>query len=364
MNWGLGHATRCIPIIEQLQHWGYEVIIASDGPALQLLRSEFPNNPYFTLPSYGADYKTKYLALNIAMQIPTMWRAVKKEQRLLSEMIKKFNPHGLISDNRFGLYSRKIPTAIISHQIEIPIRIPILHQIGNAINHTFFQKFQEIWVPDLPGEPNLSGKMSHGTALDEQLKYLGPLSRMKPMPSAEQAHDILVVLSGTEPQRTILEHILLRQLADLPYRVLFVQGIPGTVQRIKCSPKLELVSFLGSKAINQAMEKASLVMSRSGYTTIMDLAKLGKKAFLVPTPGQKEQEELASYFLEKNIFHSCHQNEINLYRDIPLAMNATGIQLSEMDFNLMTNVLKNWLEKNNLWLDQVNPELENLKVTA
>jgi uncharacterized protein (TIGR00661 family) len=350
LNWGLGHATRSIPVINQLLIWGFKVSIASDGAALKLLKAEFPNLQAFELPGYGTQYKTMHLALNLFFQMPAMFFAIKKEHKMLTSLIQDQSIDAIISDNRFGLYSDIIPSAIITHQVDIPIDIPILHSLVNRLNRFYLKRFGAVWVPDFAKGKTLSGRMSHHTPMDNDLSYLGPVSRMvKSVQDPKIEWDILVLLSGTEPQRTALEHILLRQLADLPYKTIFVQGITNQRQRIKCSPKLEMVSYLTGKELNQLMERSEIVITRSGYTTLMDLAVLGKKAILIPTPGQREQELLATQFHKEKVFYGVDQKDIYLYRDIPLARQFSGLQLETTDFTHMECVLKQWLLQHGLW---------------
>jgi uncharacterized protein (TIGR00661 family) len=347
LNWGLGHATRCIPIINYLLQSGIEVVLGSDGKALQILRSEFPDLAHVELPSYGSNYTSNLFALNILKQLPAMGCAIRKEQKMLPELIRKYNLSAIISDNRFGLYSNSVPSVIITHQVEIPIGIPRLHWLGNRINQHFLKKFGKIWVPDFKGAFNLSGSMSHGTVIDERLQYLGPVSRMKSGPSTAK-HELLIVLSGTEPQRTTLEHILLRQLANLPYKTLLVQGITSRKERIVCSNKLEMVTYMTGAELNQAILESGLIISRSGYTTIMDLAFLGKKALLIPTPGQREQEMLADHFDNLGIFYGVSQKQLNLFHDIPLAMEYSGFEVNTSSGFEMDSIVYDWLSKQNL----------------
>lgn len=323
------------------------MVLGSDGKALQILRSEFPHLAHIELPSYGSNYTSNVFALNILKQLPAMARAIRQEQKMLPDLIRKHNLSAIISDNRFGLYSNSVPSVIITHQVEIPIGIPGLHWFGNRINHYFLKKFRNIWVPDFKGDFNLSGSMSHGTAIDYRLQYLGPISRMKSGDFSTR-YELLIVLSGTEPQRTTLEHILLRQLASLPYKTLLVQGITSRKERIVCSPKLEMVTYMTGAELNQAMLESGLIISRSGYTTILDLAFLGKKALLIPTPGQREQEMLADHFDNLGIFYGVSQKQLNLFHDIPLAMEFSGFDINSRSESSMDSIVYDWLLKQKL----------------
>lgn len=347
LNWGLGHATRCIPIINHLLSRGIEVILASDGRALDLLRAEFPQLESHELPSYGVSYNTDNMVINLTLQIPKITRTVLRERKWIQEFISQNDLHAIISDNRFGLYTSKVPTVFITHQVEIPVPIKWLSRFCNGLNRRFINRFDDVWVPDFDGPENLTGAMSHGTPIDYKLTYLGSISRMKQLESKKR-FDVCVVLSGPEPQRTRLEHLLLTQFAKLPYKVLLVRGIPKNLQRAICSDNLEMISFMKGEELNQAILDSELIISRSGYTTIMDLAVLGKKALFIPTPGQKEQEDLADHFREKNIYHSRTQDQVDLQTDIPKALKMNGLSISSKENEQMKNVVNEWLLIHNL----------------
>lgn len=347
LNWGLGHATRCIPIINHLLSRGVEVVLASDGRALDLLRAEFPQLESHELPSYGVSYNTDNMVINLALQFPKITRTVLRERKWLQKFISQNDIHAVISDNRFGLYTSKVPTVFITHQVEIPVPIEWLSAFSNGLNRKFINRFDDVWVPDFEGPENLTGAMSHSTPMDYKLTYLGAISRMKQLESNKR-YDICVVLSGPEPQRTRLEHLLLTQFARLPYKVLLVRGIPKNLQRAICSDNLEMISFMKGEELNQAILDSDLIISRSGYTTIMDLAVLGKKALFIPTPGQKEQEDLARHFSEKSIYHSRTQDQIDLQTDIPKALKMNGLSIMSKDNEQMKHVVNEWLLIHNL----------------
>jgi uncharacterized protein (TIGR00661 family) len=345
LNWGMGHATRCIPIIQYMLDKGAEVIIASDGSALNLLKAEFPDLNAVEIPSYNVQYKRNNMVVNLGLQLPRIAMTVYKEQKWLNTYLKDHAIDAIISDNRFGLFTKRVPTVFISHQINIPIPVQLLFKLGNYINHYFIRKFEELWIPDFEQEPSLTGSMAHNTPLDYQASYLGPISRMAPA-EEEKKYDLCVVLSGPEPQRTRLEHILLTQLANLPYNTILVRGIPHHYQRIKCSDKLEMVTFMKGDELNQTILQSELIISRSGYTTIMDLAVLGKKALFIPTPGQKEQEDLAKHFKENGIYHSVDQIDVELSNDIPTALTFQGLQVENQLNATMKKVVDEWFRIN------------------
>ena len=311
LNWGLGHATRCIPIIRALEHHGFNPIIGSDGVALQLLQKEFPHLETIELPSYKIQYakKGKNFKRKMLIDSPKTIKAVLNEKKHIARIIKEKNIQGIISDNRLGVRSKKVPSVFISHQINV--------MSGNTtwltsrMHQDVIKKYDACWVPDFEGSMNLSGDLGHTKRKDLNLKYIGPLSRLQKKELAPE-YDLMVLLSGPEPQRTILEEKLLDQISDYDGKVLFVKGKIQEQQTSQTRGNVTIYNFMQSDELENAFNKSKLVLSRSGYTTVMDLAKLGKKAFFIPTPGQYEQVYLAELLHQNNIVPTCSQDDFTL----------------------------------------------------
>ncbi|KGO91505.1 glycosyltransferase [Flavobacterium subsaxonicum] len=292
LNWGLGHATRCIPIIEALENHGFEPIIASDGAALELLKKEFPHLTALELPPYYIEYAKNNLfyKLKLLWQMPKMFRAIHNEGRIVTALIAEHGISGIISDNRLGVYCRNTPSVFITHQLNV-LTGNTTH-ITSAIHKMFIKRYRECWVPDVASSPNLSGKLGHTDEELQNLKYIGPISRLHKS-VAEKKYDLMVLLSGPEPQRTLLEEKLEKDLLNYKGRVIFIRGVIEPEEQIIKKGGITFYNFMNTTALAQAFNESEMVLCRSGYTNVMDLAKLGKKAFFIPTPGQYEQEYLA-----------------------------------------------------------------------
>jgi len=306
LNWGLGHATRCIPIIEALENNGFEPVIASDGIALALLKKEFPNVIALELPSYKIEYAQngENFKWKLFKQIPNMYRAVRSEQKTIAKWITDYRIDGIISDNRLGVHYKKAPSVFITHQLNV--------LTGNTswfttkIHHLFIKKFDVCWVPDVSGKPNLSGKLGHLAKTNLNIRYIGPLSRLHKKPM-DEIYDLMVILSGPEPQRTLLENKLHEELKNYEGKIIFIRGVVEEEQKITSRFNITSYNFMNSSELETAFNQSKAVLCRSGYTTIMDLAQLGKKAFFIPTPGQYEQEYLAKKLKKKGLVPSCKQ---------------------------------------------------------
>jgi uncharacterized protein (TIGR00661 family) len=331
LNWGLGHATRCIPIIRALQANNFMPILASDGISLDLLRKEFPDLKTLELPSYQIEYprKGEQFKWKLMKSLPRILKAVLKEKKMIQQWIVDHNIDGIISDNRLGVFSKKVPSVYITHQLNV--------KTGNTTwitsrGHQFIiKKFNVCWVPDFEGKPNLAGELSHSKYSNCDLNYIGPLSRMKKKESPIK-YELLIVLSGPEPQRTLLEERLKTEIVSYPHNILFVKGIIEKEQKRECVKNITFYNFMNSKQLEQAFNESSLILSRSGYTTIMDLAKLEKKAFFIPTPGQFEQLYLAKKLEEEGIAPFALQDDFKI-KNLSQAKNYKGLSAIQNKIN-------------------------------
>jgi uncharacterized protein (TIGR00661 family) len=296
LNWGLGHASRCVPIINALQKENFTPIIASDGKALRFLKLEFPGLETLELPSYNIKYG-KNLKKNLFLQLPTILRAIKEERKIIELYIENnIEVAGVISDNRFGVRSTKVPSVYITHQLNILSGFTTY--LTSKVHRRIIKKFDECWIPDnLNSE--FSGKLSKSNK-DLNQKFIGALSRFKKIPQ-ELNINVLILLSGPEPNRTFLEKELIEQFKDDKRNIVFVLGKIAKTQKSWKNNNCIFYNFLLSKELEQKMNSSQIIICRSGYSSILDLAVLGKKVFFIPTENQSEQEYLADYLRNKNI---------------------------------------------------------------
>ncbi len=312
LDWGLGHATRCIPIIRELLNRSCIVYVAASGDSLILLKNEFPSLTFFLLPGYNPRYASSgNMVLTMALQLPKFIKVIKKEHKLVEALIDEFNIDLVISDNRYGCWSSKIPAVIMTHQLNIlmPKKFTWLARWVRTINLGLLKKFSYCWIPDFSEGGSLAGTLANYNFNSlKQVTYIGALSRFSKVSGLEQKYDLLCILSGPEPQRSIFENILKEQLRDSGLAYFLVRGVPtvsGATQ--KNEP-----DFLNSAELQTVIQQSSVIIARSGYSTIMDLYVLGKKAIFVPTPDQTEQEYLARRCKEKGIAYSMPQDSFNL----------------------------------------------------
>ena len=323
LNWGLGHATRCMPIIRALEENGYTPILASDGVALEILRKEFPKLQSIELPSYHIEYPKNGLFFKLKMlaNSPKMVSAILSEKKRIKNIIREYNISGIISDNRLGVRNKKISSVFITHQLNV--------MTGNTtwltskMHQYIIKKYDECWVPDVNTIPNLTGKLGHLEEDIKTIKYIGPLSRLHKK-SLEKKYDLMVILSGPEPQRTFLEEKLIIELENYFGKIIFIKGKIEETQIIETKNNITFYNYMNSEELENSFNESELILCRSGYTTVMDLAQLEKKAFFIPTPGQYEQEYLAKKYKEEGLVPYCNQEkfkaenllEVSLYKGL------------------------------------------------
>jgi uncharacterized protein (TIGR00661 family) len=316
LDWGLGHATRCIPVIYKLIHLNCDVWIATDGAQETLLRQEFPNLSFLSLPGYDVKYGRSAMGtlLNIFIQSQKILWAISYENNWLKKMVREHAFDAVISDNRYGLHHANIPAVFITHQLNI--KSPWSKWTERWLqkkNYTYINRFTECWVPDIAGDINLAGELSHPLKKPKiPVRYIGMLSRLVKTNTAITKDHLLIILSGPEPQRSIFENKIIQDIAHYPGTATIVRGLPGTLTLIPSTNSIKFYNHLTAEELNAEMNNAEYIISRSGYSTIMDIIKLQKKSILVPTPGQTEQVYLANYLQEKKIFISIPQKSFSL----------------------------------------------------
>jgi uncharacterized protein (TIGR00661 family) len=311
LNWGLGHAARCIPIIHGLLKNHYEPIIASDGSALSLLRKEFPELQSMELPSYNVKYskKERYFKLKLISNIPSIASAIKNENDFIKRFVKTHKIDGIISDNRLGLYCKQLPCVIVTHQLNVLSGSTTW--LSTKLHQQFINRFDQCWVPDFNGANNLSGILGHSNKTSINTKHIGPLSRFNKT-TANIKYDLMVILSGPEPQRTLLEHKLLTDLKGYNGKIIFIKGLMESEQKIKVDNHITIYNYMTSSELEKTINESQLILSRSGYTSIMDLNQLNKKVYFIPTPGQYEQIYLAKKLKDDLIAPYCFQDDFSV----------------------------------------------------
>ncbi len=310
LDWGLGHSTRDIPIIRRLLELDARPVIGADKGPLALLRDEFPALPWVRIRGVEVRYaKGGSQRLAMATQFPAMLRSLRHEHALLLDIFREQKIDAVISDQRFGLRTAHVPSVLITHQV-FPFT-PFAQSALRRLNRYQIQRFDKCWIMDEPEAPGLAGTLSHGAQMPANARYIGALSRMRAGMSVSRRYRIAAVISGPEPQRTLLDDALTRQLRAIDGEHLLVRGLPTEPATDRIG-NIERRSHMNARDLNDALLNAEHIITRSGYTTLMDLAVLGRSALLIPTPGQSEQEYLAELHQRTGRFTFQRQSELNV----------------------------------------------------
>lgn len=354
LNWGLGHAMRDIPIIKTLLDHNHDVTIAACGNSLAALRQEFPACRFIGFEDYPAPYTSgRFFLPNLALYFPVLLRAISRERQESGRIISRGDFDLIISDNRLGVYSSQVPSLFISHQIHFHLS-PVLWPVElfvSALNRFHHTKFDRIIIPDNPPGPlSLAGKLSRTDSAAERSRayYAGILSSV-PRRDIPGDLDYLILISGPEPQRTRLEEILLPQVKDLEGSCVVLLGSPQGTAGCSGTGSCTIRTYVSNEEKAVLMNRAKLVICRSGYTTMMEMAGLKKRSGLfIPTPGQPEQEYLSAYYERNGWFFSKSQYHLDLAEDIGTAKKYRGFpDMPSTDANvqnLYENVLSGYLE--------------------
>jgi uncharacterized protein (TIGR00661 family) len=328
-SWGLGHATRALPVIRRFINDSHDVVIYTSGRSLSLLKSELKDNARFiSSTAYPSPFSDKIgFAFRFVKTAPAIIKIIKEENLEISKIIRDDKIDIILSDSRFGSYSHNIPSFLIFHQLRFiaPFRFLPAEIVTEYYNHYLQDNFIKIIVPDYK-DNSLSGDLSHNLRFfkPDKVEYIGILSDFEYL-DVDETIDYLFSLSGPEPTRTILEEKVFAQLKYLKGKIAVALGKPGKFTKEVIGDTV-IYSYLEKKRRDELMNRAKIVISRSGYTTIMDVAEINKKALFIPTPGQTEQIYLANYLKSTGKFYSKSQRKLAINEDIEEARKFSGYQ--------------------------------------
>ncbi len=331
LDWGLGHATRCMPVIDSLLSQGHRVIVAGNGDSFCLLKEQYPDISSYELPGYNISYPAgKNASFYALLQTPKILRTIKEENKAIASIAAQEQIDLIISDNRYGVRHNSIKSILICHQIALqaPPSARFMNPVFLKLHLRQIEHFDALWIPDEEGNTNLSGKLSHGISFTIPTTYIGILSRFSTFTKTDSLVDkldfsILIVLSGQEPQRTHIEKELKNKLKDKTEKILLVQGKTER-QNMLQEDNITIISYLNTNDLFTAIQKATKLICRSGYSTIMDLAVLGKKAIFIPAEGQTEQEFLAAEMEKKGYAVHCPSKSLNIEDALRKVDNCKG----------------------------------------
>lgn len=316
LDWGLGHASRCVPLISEYIKQGNEVIVGADGQAAAFLKLHFPQLLHFKYPGFRVRYARRGgLLWQLALQLPSFYRSIEREHRMMRDLVREYQPDLILSDNRYGAWHPQVTSSLITHQISPACPKFLCKTVYSRLDKLFLP-FSEILIPDFEGDQNLAGELAHGRETGVPMRFIGPLSRFSSdgqLPDVKSnMYALAAIISGPEPQRQLLEDELIKAFQSTGLPAILVQGKPADpIDR--SIGKLRIVNHLEDAELKRVLQQSERLFVRAGYSTLMDLHALGRKAILIPTPGQSEQEYLGAYHAKRAWHERLNQGEVKDY---------------------------------------------------
>jgi uncharacterized protein (TIGR00661 family) len=330
LNWGLGHATRNLPLIRKFMANNYKIYIAASGRSKELLMKEVPDCIFIDYPEYPIKYpRSRFFVTRFMLIIfPQMLIAMWKEKKKLIKLNEQYHFDLIISDNRFSLALKGVPSYLISHQLRYKLPWPIrkMEWLPEFFNYLHFRKYDKIIIPDSNERQSLTGELSHNLRYipNDKLFYAGILADLpEENNTEEQTIDYFIIVSGPEPQRTKLENIIFQQVGNLKGKIIVALGIPEKNYKIRMGDAV-FHTYMSRQEISYYLRKARFIISRPGYTTVMEMIELKKRGLFIPTPGQIEQEYLAAYFMENGWCYAASQYGLNILESERIAQKYSG----------------------------------------
>lgn len=347
LEWGLGHAGRVIPIAARLREMNHRIFFGAGREHLAFLRKEMPGSTFIDFPGFKPGYSAhlpQYLI--ILLKAPLLLFHVIQEHIRLRGIIRRYSIDIVVSDNRFGLWNSKIKSVYITHLplIPFPGAFSILEFTGILLHRSIIKKYSFCFIPDLPGEINVSGRLSHGIKLPANVRFIGILSRFLCLKDSKTISPVsfrhnTVILSGPEPQKGILRKKLTEVLITKELPSVMLGGNPEGGSELIVSGKIVYTDHPDSSVMREIITGSECIITRSGYTSIMELISLGRTALLIPTPGQTEQEYLAGYLESKGWFSTISQDKIDDKMPMPTAVTEWKSDIVEQSRALLDKAL-------------------------
>jgi UDP-N-acetylglucosamine transferase subunit ALG13 len=344
----MGHTTRCIPIITYIRALGHTPIVAGNSSQLAFLKESIPGIQTTYLDGYNIRYSgaNRFLQLGLLKQMPGIFKTISAEHLWLERMADELQLHGIISDNRYGLHHSRVPSVIITHQLQVLSGLgKMADKVVQKMHYSLLNQFGATWVADAPDTPNLAGQLSHTKRLPNSSKYIGLLSRFADSPITDASSGpLLILLSGPEPMRTTLATLLWQQAAAHNGPVVFAEGSDTAIPPADVPSHITYYKRLGGDELQRHLAVASMVVCRSGYSTLMDLVALGKRAIVIPTLGQTEQEYLGRSLHKQGLFYCAAQKSFDLDEALRAAATFPFCSPSlRSAFHLHQPVIADWL---------------------
>lgn len=337
-------------VIQKLTTCGFRVVIASSGLSGELFvrQPALRQGPDPPVDPHASSTSGSF-PVGRSWTTPLGLKRIWHDHRTLKKLSQQIHPALIISDGRYGCWHSTIKSVFISHQVEIcvPRNRGFMKWILNKLNRFYIRQYSECWIPDFESHKGLAGNLSHPAKLPQNAHYIGILSHFSPLlkPGIDMLmprFDLLVMLSASEIQQNNPEEMIMLQLLNLDLQVAIIRATPASDEALVLDERIHLFSRLETTQMFELMMQSRLIICRPCYSDIMDVVTLGKKAILIPTPGQPEQEYLARYLMEKKIMFSAAESEFDLVYSLEMSINFPGMVIRN-DYRDMTERIRGLL---------------------
>lgn len=306
LDWGNGHIARSVPLILQLQSQGNHVFFMG-SPEQQTVLSRYGFTGTFKeLPPTGFRFKGDgNFVLEALRNVRIVSKAVRRDQERVSDYAQAHGIDLILSDHRYGVRCDTIPSVFITHQVELP---PKTNPVARWIHRKWMARFNSIWIMD-DEQNRLAGTLSRfvpGSC------YIGHYSRFSLTNSTTESGKVVAVISGPEPyaEQFFNEMVKAANTSQQKWTIVCSANYAAAA-----GLKKGTILVNNWKRADEAIASAEYVVSRNGYTTLMDLTVLQKKAILIPTPGQLEQQYLAVLHREHSLWKMVPEHSLMQHLD-------------------------------------------------
>jgi UDP-N-acetylglucosamine transferase subunit ALG13 len=350
LDWGLGHTTRCMVLVRYLLAKGHFPVMAGTAAQLAFVQQTLPDIETVSINGYNVTAKDNLL--HYVRQIPKILRAIKEEKLWLDRWLAAHKVDGIISDNRYGLFSESIPSVFVSNQLRILLGCgSVADDVIQHLQYRYINRFSSTWIADAAGSDNLAGILTHPAIMPHQYAYLGLISQFESVDNSQTilAEDaLLILLSGPEPQRSSLSNTLWKSLMGYEGKVIFIEGTDklnrNAPSEFGCSSSnIQHYGKLTNVAMVPLLQQAKLIIAASGLSTVCDIIAWNKKAVLIPTPGQPEQQYIAKHLNGNGQFFAVQQKDFSLEVALSVMKNPKTDIFPPRNFMQYREVLDRWI---------------------
>ncbi|MEK6968538.1 MAG: glycosyltransferase [Nanoarchaeota archaeon] len=326
-NYGLGHATRMLPVIMKLIEQGEKVTIVAKGNSLLMLKNELGDASNYELMQYEVPLKFSDKGFSMFETLkagPSFISLISSQKKWLENFSAKEKIDRVIADGEIGYHLKNKKSFFVNNQLRL-LPGSLLGDGTELLTDVFSKGFEKVIVPD-DENGTLGGLLTSKTRFydKKRLAYVGILSSIRKKNVVRNV-DYFISISGPGISKEVFTRQVMEQLHLLKGKVVVALGRPD-LKEIASKGNAKIYPYLNRKQQESFLNKAKLVISRSGYTTMMELAEIDKKAFFIPTLNHPEQEYLAKFQKNSGRFHYSKQDSFNFKEDIDEAKQYPGFK--------------------------------------